>query len=316
MLAVGISLLHSAIDRGGRTRLPVPGVPAWWVADRDADAVYALDGERTLALRVPIRRPIAIRSTSDGGAWILCSTTATARGGRSLLRIRPDGSNVAEVPVGGHPELASMDDDALVVEDGARPEDPRRLVRCRADGRRQVLLEEPALACAIASGTSVIAGSSAGAMLRLDVENHDSRIERVPLAGPILGLAPAGTGSIYALHGEDRVHLVRLESDLSIAWSAPCAARSAHLAAKPDGEQAWVVDLDARILRQFDRAGRLALERSVPGTDGIDASVASAAGDLVLATPGALLVFDEQGSTRPGQGGFAFVVDVDRIPGR
>jgi len=27
-------------------------------------------------------------------------------------------------------------------------------------------------------------------------------------------------------------------------------------------------------------------------------------------------VFDEQGNARPGQGGFAFVVDIDRIPGR
>ncbi len=316
LLAVAFSLAGSAIHGGSDSGLPPAGDPAWWVADRDADALYALDRERILALRVPIPRPIEIRSTADGGAWVVRSTAATARGGRTLVRIRSDGTIGGEVPVGGHPELAVRGADAIVIEDGDRAEEPRRLLTFDVDGRRRVLLEEAGLACAIGSGPYVFAGSSGGAVLRIDVENETWGIRRVLLEGPIVALAAAGSGSVYALHGGDEVLLDRLEPDLSIAWSVPCASRRAGLASTPDEQHAWIVEPDAQLLRKFDRAGELEIERAVPPTSGISAWCASEEGGIVLATPGALLVFDEKGNARAGQGGFVFLAGVDRIAAR
>jgi hypothetical protein len=317
LLAVAVSLAHSAIQGGGRSLLPPPGAPAWWVADRDADRVYALDRDSIVALRVQVPRPIAVRSTADGGAWIVRSTTATARGERILVRVRPDGSIAVEIPVGGHPALAVTDGgEALLVEDGAGPEDPRRLVLRSQDGSARVLLEERGLVCASGSGTTVLAGSSTGEIRRLDAENVTSTCERIRLEPPIVALASADSGASYVLHGGEGLRLARLEPDLSIAWSVPCFSRRSCLAATPDGEHAWIVDLEAERVRKFDRAGKLVLERAVPGTGGIDGASATETGGLVLATPGALLVFDGKANPRAGQGGFTFVADLDRIPGR
>jgi hypothetical protein len=317
LLAVAVALAGSTIRGGARSLLPPPGAPAWWIADRDADAVYALDRAGILGTRVAIPRPVAVRSTSDGGAWIVRSTTATARGERRLVRIRSDGSAVAEIPIGNHPELAVLEGgDAVVVEDGDKPDGPRRLVRCSEDGDRRVLLEERGLACAIGCGDRGLVGSETGDVRRFDAENGAWTGERVRLEGPIVAFGTAGPGSEYVLHGLDGAHLSRLEADLSIAWSVPCAARRAGLAATPGGDHVWIVDLEARSLRKFNRAGTLALERVVSGSGEIGRWAAAGTGGVVLATPGALLVFDEQGNARPGQGGFAFVVDIDRIPGR
>jgi hypothetical protein len=316
LLALALSLARSALNVGNRGRLPPPGEPAWWIADRDADAVYALDRERILARSVAIPRPVAVRATADGGAWVVRSTTATERGGRNLLRIRADGTTAEEIPLGGHPVLAAPEGgEALVIEDGARSEDPRRLVRCGEGGRRRILLEETGLVCAIGVGDTLFAGSSSGEILRFDAEDALAKIERVRLEGPIFALANAGRGSIYVLRGGDGARLARLEPDLSVAWSVPCGSHRAELAATPDGD-VWIVDADAQFLRKFDRAGKLGLERPFPPVGAISAIAASESGGVVLATPGALLVFDEKGNARPGQGGFAFVVDVDRMPGR
>ena len=317
LLAVAVALVRSTIRGGTRSFLPPSGVPAWWVADRDADSAYALDREGILAIRVPILRPVAVRSTSDGGAWIVRSTTATARGERRLVRIGADGSAVAEIPIGNHPELAVLDGgDVLVVEGGEGPEDARRLVRCDEGGHRRVLLEEPGLACAIGRGDRALVGSRNGDVRGVDVENGSWTGVKVRLEGRVVAFAAAGSGSEYALHGVDGAHLERLEPDLSIAWSVPCAAGRAGLAASPEGDHVWIVDLETRSLRKFDRAGKLVLERLVSGSGEIEGWAATGTGGVVLATPGALLVFDEQANPRPGQGGFAFVADVDRIPGR
>jgi hypothetical protein len=206
--------------------------------------------------------------------------------------------------------------DALVLEDGSDRGDPRRLVLCGGDGRRRILLEDPDLACAIGSGEAVLVGSTTGEIRRVEVENAGSTGERVRLEGPIVAFSTAGSGSHYVLYGRSGSLLGRLDPDLSIGWSAPCASRCERLASTPDGEHVWILDLEAERLRKFDRAGNLALERAVPGSGGSDRSAATEAGGIVLATPGALLVLDGQGNARPGQGGFVFVSDVDRIPGR
>jgi len=317
LLAVAGALVRSTIPGGTRSCLPPSGAPAWWVADRDADAAYALDREGILAIRVPILRPVAVRSTSDGGAWVVRSTTRTARGERRLVRVRPDGSAIAEIPIGNHPELAVLDGgDVLVVEDGERPEDPRRLVRCDQQGDRRLLLEERGLACAIGRGDRALVGSRNGDVRRLEVENGTWSGEKIRLGGPILAFAAAGSGSEYVLYGPEGAHLARLESDLSIAWSVRCAEGRAGIAATPGGDHAWIADLETQSLRMFDREGNLALERLVDGSGELEGWAATGTGGVVLATPGALFVFDEQANARPGQGGFAFVADVDRIPGR
>ncbi len=313
LLAVAASLAGTAIRGDGPRGLPPAGRPAWWVVDRDADAVYALDDRLILALRSSVRRPIDVRSTIDGGAWILRSSAA--RGAESLARLLPDGTIALEVPLWNRATMASSDaGDALVIEGKGSPSS--RLLRITPDGGTSVLAEEPGLTCAIADGSSLVLGSSSGALRRSPLAPEPGGEACANLDGPIAALARSGPGSeIYVLFGETGERLGLLGEDLKTRWIARSGMRCSGIAPTPDARHVWVVDVERPCIRRFSREGSLELERTDPVFLEAGRAVATESGGLLVATPGALICVDANGRTRPGQGGFVFLSGADRIGG-
>jgi len=293
-LALAASLLGSAL----RETLPPTSEPAWWAVDREADAAYVLDENLILARCVRVRRPVEVCATRDGGAWILAGSGAS-RKGRSLLRLRADGSRATAIALGSSAALSVLeDDDALVVDDGCR------LVRCGQEGEARILLEGRDLACAAAHGSAVLVGSRSGEIFRL----RAGGLECARLAAPILDLESVGP-SVYVLFG-DPPRIGRLLPDLSLRWETACEPGCTGIAAAEDGG-AWIVDDGASRLRRLARDGSIGFERA--GLAGAAALAGAGDGSVVLALPGALLRIDARGKNRRGQGGFVFLSDVDRI---
>lgn len=311
LLAVAASLAGTAIRGDGPRGLPPAGRPAWWVVDRDSDAAYALDDRLILALRSSVRRPIDVRSTIDGGAWILRSNAA--RGAESLVRILPDGAIALDMPLGSRATLASSDaGDALVIEGTGSPSS--RLLRIRPDRGTSVLAEEPGLTCAVVDGSSLVLGSSSGALRRSPLAPDTGGEACANLDGPIAALARSGAGSgIYVLYGDAGERLGLLGEDLETRWIASSGIRCSGIAPTPDTRHVWVVDIERPSIRRFSREGSLELERTDPSFLGAVRAVATESGGLVVATPGALIRVDADGRTRPGQGGFVFLSGADRI---
>jgi hypothetical protein len=206
--------------------------------------------------------------------------------------------------------------DALAIE--ALPGTPtvRRLVRCREDGTTRVLDEEPGLSCAVESGGVLLVGSRSGEVRRRGSGPEPDVAECASLDGPITALASAGErGGAYVVYGESGARLGLLGRDLSVLWTVPCGDQCVEIAATPDGQHAWVVDAAGPRIRRFARDGSLEIDLSCPGLEGVGGIATTDSGGVVLAVPGAVLRFDGHGRARPGQGGFVFLTDVDRIPG-
>lgn len=315
-LAVGSALIaEAAIGRRGGGESPPPGPVALWATDRDGGVVYGLDANLIVARQVQLAWPVEVEACRDGGAWALRAGNGSPAGTYRLDRIARDGSLVTEVTLGTCLDLAGLDGrDALVIELGSGPGGADRALRLETEGGLHVLLEAPGLLCVADSRGSVAVGTQAGGVMRLHPAANGAVLDRVQLGGQIGDLAPGPwPGSLWALDVTGNGRLVLLDADLSIRWSAPIGLRSLHLAPVPGEERIWIADTTEPIVRRFGPGGVLELDRQGLPLTGLDRAVAWSAGGVLLAAPGAILRLDAAGALQPGQGGFAFLVDLDGV---
>jgi hypothetical protein len=316
-LAVGAALIQRSMLGRSSPGPPRPGPVVLWTTDRDAHRVYGLDADLLVARRVELDWPLEVESCRDGGAWVLRSGDGTPTGSCRLDRIADDGSVAFEVAVGRCTDLAALEARfALVIEKGSGANGVDRLLRLGDEGGQRVLFETSDLSCVADSRAAVAVGTERGEVVRLDPRVEGAVLDRVHLGGRVLDLAPGPSpGSLWVLVDEGGARLHLLGPDLALCWAVDVGLAAGHLAPIEGEERVWLADTLRPVVRRFGPGGVLEVERTDLPLAGLDRAVAWSGGGVLLAAPGAILHLDRGGRLRPGQGGFDFLVDLDRAPG-
>ena len=105
--------------------------------------------------------------------------------------------------------------------------------------------------------------------------------------------------------------LYLLDGSLATAWRERTALQALHLAPVAGEERVWLASSTQPMVRRYGPKGRLELERGNLPLGGLDRALAWRDG-LLATAPGAILRLDAAGNLAPGQGGFAFLVDLCR----
>ena len=280
-------------------------LPRYWVADRAAGEVVALDEELCVQERIGVAAPESVRADGDG-LWI-----AARR--RLVRRERRSGDDTASDLA----ELVALEVDAegraLVLE---RPPESKRertasetlLWRVEPDHHRTLLGAFPAAeALAVQSGLLLVGGAN-GELAALRPDGAVLSLGRVP--GPTRALAPGPrAGEWWALVGADGTNLLLLDRELAPRWSAACPPGTSRFAPVEGEPRVWVAG-EGRALR-VGSDGALELEL---GAGPWEAALATRSGVLLLGR-GALLEVEVRhgcASVRRTQGGFAALAVLTR----
>ena len=290
---------------------------ALWAADRDGNAVYGLDEDLILTCRAVVERPTAVAARPDGGAWVLRAADWTPAGASSLVRIDARGVVRSEVGLRTCSDLACLGDGSAIVLEKHGDEDGRdRVLACREDGSVEVAFRARELTCVAALDGSIAIGDAEGVVRRVALAALGTVLASVDVHGRITGIeaAPRG-GGVWALavsDGRARVH--RLGPALEVRWTADVGSPAPSLGADDDGENLWLVDGDGSAARRLDERGAVVVDLQDLPLLGAGRAIAARGGGVTIATPGCILRLDRSGSPLPGQGGFAHLVDIDRVP--
>ena len=124
--------------------------------------------------------------------------------------------------------------------------------------------------------------------------------------------AGARAGSVFVLDTGPGHRLELRADDLGLVWSVPLGFDARHLGVVPGEERVWVSDANGTHARRYGPNGALELDCTLP-LHAPDHPLAFGEGAL-FATPGAILRVDAQGRLQPGQGGFAWISGLARVP--
>jgi hypothetical protein len=300
-----------ALTRDMHAQPEPPGPTVFWTVDRDAHRLYGLDRDLLIERAVPVDFPLEVETVADGGTWVLRSETGVAGSTMRLDRLDPRGAQITELYLEPCVDLDTFErDDALVLE---RVNGSVRLSRVRAEGSLFPLLTRADLACVSGADGVLLAGTSSGAVVRVDPVNG-SILAGVQLDGQIGDLAPGPVrGSAWALDTQGTGRLFLLEENLDVRWSTGVGFACAHVAPVPGEERAWVADTSSPRVRRFGAHAVVELDpQGLPGGH-FDRAVAWRDGGVLLLSPGALVQLTASGALAPGQGGFAWLSDGARV---
>ncbi|MFN0007505.1 MAG: hypothetical protein ACKVXR_06310 [Planctomycetota bacterium] len=287
---------------------------AFWAADRDGCAVYGLDEDLVLVRQIRLEWPMAVTGRPDGGAWILRATSGTSIGAAGLVRIDSSGAIRVETGFSACASLNSLPDgSAIVLEEGSGESAIDRVVRCDEAGRVEIVYSGRDLTCISASDDSIAVGDAHGTLVRVSLAPPGAVTARVDLHDRILDLESNSTvGHIWALTACERARIHRLDDDLVVRNSAGAGSSATSLALDQDPGRIWLVD--GAGIRRLDEHGVVDLEKAGLPIVGPSRAVRDSRGGLLIASPGCVVRLDSAGRMGPGQGGFAHLVDVDRVP--
>lgn len=279
----------------------------YWVADRAAEEVVALDEELCVLERLPVAAP-ALVSADRHGLWVAA--------GRGLVRIDRPGGVASASDFGLLVALVSDNEGCAFVlarQDDPRPERPAGdtlLWRVERDHRRTLLGAFPSAAALALQPGQLLVGLGSGDLATLRPDGAVLALGR--LAGPVRALAHGPrAGEWWALAGTDGTNLQLLDRELASLWNVPCP-RGASAFAPVEGEQRVWIAGEGRVLCA-GRGGALEMELEV-GTGPWSAVLATRRGVLLLG-PGALLELEVRhgcASVRRTQGGFAALAALVR----
>ncbi len=278
---------------------PEPGVPHFWVADRDGRHLVGLDRELFVSRSAFLSRPVDLAVGEDGDLWCLLARGDGPDGPHGLLCV---GTGV-EVPLEGRPlGLAASGGQASVLLDGPRGVEVWRVAPHGVAHRLARVREGTCLA---ARGAQVLVGDSRGRVSLLG--SYGVRSAR---PGDEIRAVAAGAGSSWwVLTAGPDARLVHLAADLSTRRVLETGLEDPSMAVVPDADSVWLVGGRER------RALRIAAdgheERALGDLPmaGLVAGAATRSGGLLLLAPGAVLHIDSAGRMARGQGGFGFLVD-------
>jgi hypothetical protein len=277
--------------------------PCYWVADRAAGEVLALDRDLCVLERIPVRSPRQV-GADPGGLWVLEGSEGSARPPRRLVRIErgtgsPSGSDFGELVDMDAPG----DGTAFVLERHQTPRDgiDTLLWRIDAEQHRTLLGAFPAARTLAAQPGALLVGCASGELAMLRPDGAVLDVRRVP--GPVRALARGPrAGEWWALAGDASMCL--LDRRLEPLWST----RGAHVVqgfAPVEGEERVWTATEGRVLRHGP-GGALEIELELPSGPW-ETALATRAGVLLLGQ-GALLEVEVRhgcARVRRSQGGFA-----------
>jgi hypothetical protein len=287
------------------------------VADRDASALILLDDDLLVADRLDLPWPTLVRAHPGGGVWVVSATLGHPRAGHELRLVRrsPPAEVTLEVPA-----VLDLEVDA---------------------GGRAWLLTEPQ-----AGGSQVLRAAPGAALERLDAPEGARGLallgDRLGVAAGeagflLLGAAGAGWTSAWSEPGTQVLDaasgpgsrwwlLVRsgpagservlvLDGSLHVAGAWSCAGCALVVPGPAVSSGAWALGGRAGWARRLDPGSRRWRELARLSALGANSAASDKRGGLLVAAGGALLRLDYLGRGRCGQGGFAFLADLDALAG-
>jgi hypothetical protein len=316
--------------------LAAPHSVAAWAADRDGSQLLGLDAGLHVELCIELPWPVAVEARTDGGAWVASAVDGDPLGDHELVHLDAWGAERARRRLAPLLDLAVIDGrDALAVDwpSGALGS-TERAARIAGDGALVAWAEIPDARAAAGRGDQVLVGTETGRLVLTELQGPllVPLLER-ELGWPIADLAPAeapggapaapgapgapdADGGWWVLDAGSGGRLTRLGPDLATLWEVASGLHLQHLAPVPASEQVWLADTTAALARRYGPAGALELALTELAFGGFGQGAGLPGGGVWLAAPGAILSYDGAGAAQPGQGGFEFLVDLARVPGR
>lgn len=305
----GLALLRGVLTEGLPDRHE-PGPVAVWVADRDGHEVTGLDDDLFVTLRVPLRFPVDVEARADGGLWVASAPEGHPLTPHRLARLDERGCLRATASLSTFLDLSTLDGgDALVVDrDGTGR---GRLRRVSADGRDTVIAYPLGAQCVAGTGTRVLVGTDRGWLQLRDLSRPRAGvIERQRVGGRVVEVTADPRGWWALATDEAGARVLRLGRELQVVWEAPLGRPVSGLAPVRGEERVWLVDAEWPRAWCLGRAGVIELQGAGLAHAGLAGCAAAPDGGVLVAAPGAVLRLDRRGRRIPGQGGFAFLVDV------
>jgi hypothetical protein len=306
---LGLGAAFSFLEAPGLSR--VPGPVEAWVADRGSSRVLGLDEDWIPAQGCALPHPFLLAARPDGGAWVVGARDRARDAGQELFLVERGSSRPrALARVAGARELVcARSGDAFLLEIPGG-QSAARVRRFRDDGSTDTLLHgRPARTLAMREERLAV-GCSDGWLLVLQVEPLPLLRRHLHFPAGVRDLEPARGGGWWVLCDGVPARLVLLSAELREVWGRSTTASSALV--RGSGEGVWLLDVGEGMLRSFDRGGRLAIEAASPLLRAVEDAVVLAGGGSLLAGAGALLELDASGRARRSQGGFEYLVAVDR----
>ncbi|MBM3988439.1 MAG: hypothetical protein FJ294_10855 [Planctomycetes bacterium] len=299
------------------------GAIAGWVLDRDGNALAGLDADRLLVRRFVVPSPVELAAASDGDLWVVSANPAGPLGPARLLLVDDESGGVArewalssvldlETVHGVHLSQAGGAE-ALVVELGSGGE--RHVARLAKSGACVTVERSSDAFCAAAAWGCTLVGSERGELRLFGPDGQ--RLVRRAFGGVIGDVAPGPEPGLWwvldVAAGAGGAQLALLGRDLASHWQVSAGLAALTLAPVEGAERVWLCDEAGAFARRFGPGGVLELAHVDLAHGGASRASAGDDGSLWIAAPGALLCLDGTGATIPGQGGWEFLVDVERV---
>ena len=311
-LACGLILTAAYCESGrGSEREPTPGAAKVRVADRDGDALVLLDAALIEVGRVALRRPVRLERAPRGNLWAALAVEDSPLGAHELVLLDGAGRVLARRSGGA---LLDLDggERALVVEAEDGGATAARWVDAAGADEDLACVTDLVAAAVLEKDVLLARGTGELMLLREGIAGAHERIAQVPLGAALLDVAPA-PGGWWILardpHTQESV-LARLDAALGHLWSVPTGSAARRILAAAGQERAWLSDPERGRALRFGRGGVLEVRVQL-ALAGALAGEALEDGGVLLAAPGALLRLDRLGAALPGQGGFAYLSDVE-----
>jgi hypothetical protein len=295
-----------------REARPPPGPARFWVSDRDAQAIVALDTNLIVTAQTALASPIELRARSDGGLWVACATNAGPTGPHVLRRLTHSGAIASESAIGALYDLDCLDGDrALVVE--ALP-GGARVASMITDGLRRTIASGAGPSCVSGRDAQIVVGTEHGVVTLHSAHDPGAVLATVSIGGMLADVAPGPRAATWwvldAQGGAAGSRILLLDGNLATLWAAPAGLSALHLVPIPRAERVWIADVNGPIARRLGPQGVVEIPSAALAMSGADRGLGLADGGALFVTPGALLHLDALGSSAPGQGGFDFLVDI------
>lgn len=289
--------------------------PFVWVADRDADRLFALDETLVAVGSVDAPCPARVRARSDGSAWCILPRTCGIDGRHDLAQARMGGALgrvLALDPVRDLECLAG--EDALVVE-GDWASANTRVLRVDASGAARQIAVWPELVAVAGAGDFVLVGTTGGDVLAFDAGVvGGAPLARTSVGGEVGDLAPAPDGGWWVLVVSGGGEVVRLGARLDVRWRAPLGGVVLDLAAVPGEERVWLPHDGAPWIDALGEGGVLEHEIDLARLGDVQRGDGAPGGGCVVAGTGFVLRIARDGAALVAQGGFDRVFDLSLTP--
>ncbi|MFT5287669.1 MAG: hypothetical protein ACI8TQ_003857 [Planctomycetota bacterium] len=327
-LAVGVSL--GARSWWTEAQTPSDDEIVLWVADRDAQAVIGLNRGLLHRVCVPVAHPIAIASASNGGIWVVSALKASRSAGNfEWLRLDVDGQLLARGEMHDFLSMrATLDGGVWLLSQKGRKlqylsgtggeeiQNGKHVGGALANGVGVTAVYQPVVqtldwnSCSFDCAQAMAVNREGELLVNGDDDGFELIEDGVQVDCPLViesALDICSVGGDWWILTERL--LLHITAEMDLAGLYDISKAGTKLIGSEVHQGVWLLDGKGVSAELFSsrRRSRWVIEWEQSGAcDGIELE----RGALLIATPGALIVLDENGHARAGQGGFREIVGV------